>query len=177
MIYLYAAGLAAVNLLWLFLTVLGLPGNWLMILCASAMSWWLWDENEPFIGITILVIAAVLGIIGEILEFSLGAVGAKKAGASAWASLASILGAIVGGLIGTIALPIPILGTLLGVCLGAFSAATAVELLLGKQVHASLRSGQGAAKGQLFGVLSKLTVGVLIYVLIHAAMLYNLLTT
>ena len=35
--YVYITGLLAVNLIWLFLVVLGLPGNWLMVLTAAGL--------------------------------------------------------------------------------------------------------------------------------------------
>lgn len=169
MLYLYATIVTLLNLVWLFLTVLSLPGNWLMVLTAAVAAWLLAVEGIPgMFGYPVLIAAVVLATIGEILEFLLGAAGARKAGGSKRAAAASIVGAIVGGIVATPLVPIPLVGTLIGVCAGAFAGAFGVELLIGKPMEASLASGKGAAVGRLWGTLAKLAVGVIIFIMLTA---------
>ncbi len=168
MLYVYATGLVLANVVWLFLTVLGLPGNWLMVLTAAVMTWWTWGE-DPMFSITVLIAATVIGLVGELLEFLLGAVGARKAGGSRRAAAMSIVGAVAGGIVATFLIPIPILGTLIGVCAGAFIGATTTEIVIGKEIGASLQSGRGAAVGRLYGTVAKVIVGGLMFALLAVA--------
>jgi len=80
-----------------------------------------------------------------------------------------LFAALVGGIFGTALIPIPIVGSVLGVCMGAFAGALGVELLTGRELHHSVRSGRGAAVGRFFGILIKLSIGVAIYATIAAA--------
>ena len=171
MLYLYAAIVTLLNLVWLFLTVLTLPGNWLMVLTAAVAAWMLYEpEIGPgMFGIPVLIAVTVLAVIGEILEFLMGAAGTRKAGGSKRAAVASIIGAVIGGLVATPLIPIPLIGTIVGVCAGAFIGATGTELLIGKQMTASVASGKGAAIGRLWGTLAKLAVGVAIFITLTVA--------
>lgn len=172
MLYVYATIVTVLNLVWLFLTVLSLPGNWLMVLTAAVAAWLLATEGVAgpgMFGYPVLIAAVVLATIGEILEFLLGAAGARKAGGSKRAAAASIVGAIIGGIVATPLIPIPLVGTLVGVCAGAFIGAMAVELMIGKPMEASLASGKGAAVGRLWGTLAKLAVGVIIFAILTVA--------
>lgn len=168
MILLWSIGLLLVNLFWLFVVVLGLPGNWLMVASAAAMSWWLGADSP--LGTAVLVGAAGLALAGEIAEFFVSAAGAKKAGGSTWGSIGSILGAIVGGLLGTGLIPIPVIGSILGACLGAFAGALALEMLTGRGLGRSIKSGKGAAVGRFWGTVAKLAAGVAIWVTIAVAL-------
>ncbi len=171
--YLAAAILLAVNLIWLGLTMLGLFGNWLMIASALLALWWQWKPDgawsEQMFHPATLMALVVLAVIGELLEFLLGAVGARKAGSSRFGALMALIGSVVGGIIGTFAIPFPVVGTLLGACGGAFAGALIGELVLGRQMGESLRSGGGAAAGRLLGTMGKLGVGLAIYLIIAIA--------
>jgi hypothetical protein len=92
--YVWLSILILQDLLWLTLVLFGLPGNWLMVLTTALFAWWRWDERV-FSGGTLMAIAA-LAVLGELIEFFAGTVGARKAGASWRASLTGILGAILG---------------------------------------------------------------------------------
>lgn len=174
MVFLYAAVLTLVNALWLGLNLLGLPGNWL-ILATAAGAWWLiggpgelgdlgaGEAGEPgarMFHYGVLIALLVLALLGELLEFLMGAAGAAKSGGSKRGAAGAILGAILGGIIGTIAIPIPIIGSILGACGGAFIGAMVGELHGGKQVGHAVQIGRGAAVGRFWGTVAKLTVGV-----------------
>jgi uncharacterized protein YqgC (DUF456 family) len=146
----------------LFLTLLGLPGLWLMVGTVGAFAWLTqWDR---YIGWPAMVTVLVLAILAEIVEFVAGAAGSAKAGGSKRGMAGAIVGGVVGGIALSILLPIPVIGTLVGVCLGSFAGAFVVEVGIGKEVEHSMRVGIGAAKGRFWGTIWKLAFGVLILI-------------
>lgn len=159
MVFVYATLLTLVNVVWLFLTILSLPGNWLMVLGAAGLAWW----SPGMFSMGTLIAIAALALLGELLEFLLGAAGAKKGGGSKWGALGAIVGAVVGGLIGTGFLPI--IGTIAGACAGAFAGALGLEIITGKKLVESMKIGKGAAVGRFWGTIAKLTVGVAIFLI------------
>ncbi len=163
--FLYAVLLLLLNTAWLFLVVLGLPGNWLMVLTTALLAWWQWDQ-QMFSAVTLLIITGI-AIAAEVLEFLLSAAGARRGGGSRWGAFGSIIGAIVGAIAGTGFLPI--IGSIIGACLGAFAGALVLELITGKGLGESMRSGRGAAVGRFWGTLSKLTAGAAIWVFVAVA--------
>lgn len=165
MLYLCETVLIIVNGFWLILNLFSLPGNWLIVITTSLFAWWQW-ENKVFSIYTIITIA-VLALAGEIAEFLAGAGGAKRAGAGWPGATAAIFGAILGAIIGTFV--IPLIGTIIGACLGAGTAATIVELAMGKTTDASIRSGIGASAGHLLGTTAKSAIGVIIWLIVAVA--------
>ena len=139
--YFWIILLIIVNAFWLVLVPFALPGNWLIVITTALFAWWQ-AENKVFSIYTVIAIA-VLALLGEIVEFFAGAGGAKKAGAGWPGAIAAIIGAISGAIAGTFV--VPLLGTIIGACLGAGTAATIVELAMGKTTDASIRSGVGAS--------------------------------
>jgi uncharacterized protein YqgC (DUF456 family) len=166
-VYLLAAALAFVNLLWLFTTVLGLPGNWLMVLTTALVAWWQW-EAAMFSPWTLLAVI-LLATGGELVDVVAGAVMAKRAGGTGRGALGAILGGVAGGLVGTAMLPVPLFGTILGVCAGAFIGAAVLEAASGQPIALSLRSGRGAAVGYGLGYLAKLGIGAVIWATVAVA--------
>ncbi|MBI1367753.1 MAG: DUF456 family protein [Planctomycetes bacterium] len=164
----YAIILLSFNAMSLLLVVLGLPGNWLMVLATGVFAWAMWDVHA----ITAIPLAAIglLALVGEILETTLGASGARKAGGSRWGAIGAILGALVGGIAGTFVIPIPVVGSILGACIGAGVGAIGFELAGGQKLGVSLRTGKGAAVGRLYGTIAKLVVGVTIWLIVAAAL-------
>ncbi|MEN6334312.1 MAG: DUF456 domain-containing protein [Phycisphaerales bacterium] len=167
MIYLWLTLLVLLNGLWLILVVFGLPGNWLMALMTALFAWWRWDEGL-FSGWTLIAVA-VLALIGEAIEFLAGMVGARKAGASWQASIVGLFGALVGAVMGTVVFPVPIVGTILGTCLGAGICVWAVETSRGEHPQRSMQRAVGAGVGKFLGIVGKLAVGVVIWLIIAIA--------
>ncbi len=169
--YVWAAALVLLNLLWLLLVVLGLPGNWLMVAGAALLCW----QPGPLAHVPLtfsrwLVISvAALAVIGEIVEFAAGLVGAKKAGGTRRGAWGALGGALVGGVVGTGLIPVPVVGSLIGACLGAALGAWSLELSGGRSHRASLMSGMGAGLGRLAGTLAKLGAGIVIWLIIAVA--------
>src|SRR5262245_17015896 len=106
MVYLHAIFLICINALWLFLTALGLPGNWLIVLTAAVWTW-LWPDLGMFDRWTLIALVVLAGA-GEVIEFVSRAIGVKKSGGTRWGASGAIVGGILGGLFGTALIPVPI---------------------------------------------------------------------
>jgi uncharacterized protein len=168
--YVIAIGLCALNLVWLFLSALGLPGNWLMVATTTAVAVWQWDSH--MIGPWALAAVFALAIGSEVGETLSGALATRKVGGTRKAAVGAIVGGLLGGLFGTGLVPIPLLGTLIGVCAGAFLGATALEMVGGAPVDRSIRSGAGAAVGQSLGMLAKIAGGAAIWLTVAIAVFW-----
>jgi uncharacterized protein YqgC (DUF456 family) len=137
-----------------------------MVLFATLFEWWL--PGEFMYSWAVLYAAIGLAVLGEILEFVLGAAGARKAGGSKRAAALAIMGGLLGAVLGT-PLPIPIVGTLIGACLGAFAGSLLGDLWAGRPLLRSVGAGRGAAVGRLWGTIAKMLVGAVIVILLGAA--------
>lgn len=167
MIYVAAVGLILLNLVFWASILFGLPGTWLMVLTAALVEWQLPDET--LFGWPLLLAAASLALLGEILEFVLGAAGARQAGGSRRGAALAIVGSIVGAIVGTPLIPIPVVGTIVGACAGAFAGALLGDIWAGQPLFKSVTSGQGAAIGRFWGTVSKFAIGGVIIVLLGVA--------
>ena len=160
-----AAILTIVNLLWLFLVVLGMPGNWLMVVGAALLAWY-----EPaMFSIWTLVAMGVLAAVGEVLELVAGVAGSKKAGGTRRGAAGALVGGLIGGVAATFLIPIPVIGTLIGACVGAGLGAGGFELTGGRTMDDAVKSGVGAGVGRLVGTGVKLAIGVMIWVICTVA--------
>jgi len=156
---LYYLILLVLMLAGLFISILGLPGLWLMVGAVWIYAWI--TGVGVYVGWVTLWTVFGLAVIAEIVEFVAGAAGARKAGGLQ----RSVVGAIVGALLGGIFLsfvPIPVISTIVGVCLGAFLGAAAMEFTGHGDVGQSMRVGAGAAQGRFYGIVAKLAFGILI---------------
>lgn len=146
------AGLACV-----FLTLLQLPGTWIMLLILLVASW-MHGHGFSSIEVTTLIVMTLLATLGEIIEFIASAIGSRKAGGSKRGATLSLIGGVAGALLGTFLLPIPIIGTLAGACVGAGLGSLGGDKWAGRQWKAAVTSGTGAALGKLGGTLAKVVV-------------------
>lgn len=165
MVHLLTLSLVLFNLVFWGAILFGVPGTWLMVLCAALVEWW--TDQEMF-GVRFLAAAAGLALLGEVLEFASSAFGARQSGASKRGVFLAITGGIIGGVMGTL-LPVPILGTLVGASAGAFAGSMLGDLWAGRPLGLSVRAGQGAALGRFWGTVSKLIIGLILVVAIAAA--------
>jgi len=167
MTFIVAAVLVLLNLGFLVLNAFGLPGNWLMVGATALVAWIFRDQGLFSIG-TLVAIAA-LAVAGEVIELLASVAGSKRAGGSRAGAFGALAGALLGGIFGQGLIPVPIVGAILGVCLGAFLGAVGGELLAGRSIGESLRSGQGAAVGRFVGTVGKLGVGGAIFLIVAVA--------
>ena len=166
MVYAYAIVLTLVNLLCWVGILFGLPGTWLMVLFPVLLKWW--QPDQFMVSWTVLGVAVGLAMLGEVLEFVLGAAGSRRTGGSTRGAVLALVGSIVGGIMG-IALPVPLVGPLLGACLGAFGGALLGNLWAGHTLFQSLVAGRGAAIGQFWGTVLKLAIGAIMVVMLTIA--------
>ncbi|MBN1125288.1 MAG: DUF456 domain-containing protein [Sedimentisphaerales bacterium] len=165
MVYVLLIILVLLNLCLLALTLLALPGNWLVVGTTVLFAWW---RPEALFSKYTLIGIALLAMTGEIIEFFAGMGGARRAGASWKSALGAIGGTIAGGIVGTFMIPIPILGTLLGACLGAGLISGFLERSAGRG-HQAVRTGMGAGIGVFIGTTAKFVIGILIWLIITIA--------
>lgn len=157
LIFLYLALLAG----WL-LTLLSMPGNWLMI-AAVAVYAYLVPDGRLDIGWPTVATLVGLAVLAEVLEFAAGALGAARAGGSKRAALLGALGSMIGALFGAAGgVPVPVVGSMVGAvlfaCVGALAGAMLGEAWKGRDFDQSLRVGQAAFWGRLLGTLAKITM-------------------
>jgi uncharacterized protein len=165
-LYVSAVVLTVLNFMCWVGILFNLPGTWLMVVITAVLKWWL--PAYVLVSWTTLSVAAGLALLGEVLEFALGAAGARRAGGSTKAAALAIVGSLVGGIIGT-AIPVPVVGTLIGACLGAFAGSLLGDLWAGRPLFPSVEAGWGAAVGRFWGTLTKLAVGAAMVVILALA--------
>jgi uncharacterized protein YqgC (DUF456 family) len=165
MAYLWATILTVANLVWLAMNIFGLPGNWLIVASTLTLAWF----YPHMFSVWTLSAIVVVALIGEVMEFLAGMVGAKAAGASRKGAWAALLGAMIGAIVGTFTIPIPVIGTLIGAAGGAAICAWGVELLGGRSMKASAVAGAGSGAGRILGTLAKLALGALLWIIAAVA--------
>ncbi len=161
MLYAYAAIMALLNVAWLFCTLAGLPGNWLMIGMALLLMWI--SGGEAFNWWTIVAVVGVAAV-GEVIELIAGASGSRKSGGTHWGAIGALGGGIVGAIVGTGFFPL--VGTVIGAVAGAFAGAAALEMASGRPHAEALRSGRGAAVGHFVGTMTKFALGCVVWLVL-----------
>jgi uncharacterized protein len=149
----------------LVLVPLGLPGTWLMV--GAALVFHLAVRGAG-VGLATVVGAAVLALIGELLEFSLASRYTRKYGGSRRAGWAAMLGGLIGAFVGV---PVPIVGPVIGAFLGAFLGALAGELSGGSDHRRAGRAATGALLGRVVAAAMKVALGTVMAVWIVIAAL------
>ena len=148
------------------MTVLALPGNWIIVGAAAIYATVVPVDEYPHLGLGWPVVGALalLAVIGELVEMAAAASGVRQAGGSWSSALLALFGSVVGAVIGTIVgVPIPIVGSLVGAIvfagLGAAAGAVFGESLLGRGWDETRQIGLAAFRGRLLGTLAKMLVG------------------
>lgn len=147
---------------WL-MTVLSMPGNWLMIAAAAIYAYFIPDESRFDISRTTVGILIGLALLAEVLELAAGALGAARAGGSKRGAVLAAVGSMVGALAGAfIGVPIPVVGSVIAAILfaglGALAGAMLGESWKGRGLEESWKVGQAAFWGRLLGTLAKTTI-------------------
>lgn len=159
------------------LVIIGLPGVWLILVLAAVLEWWKGDLFDLWT----LIIAVVIAIIGEIVEFAAGAAGSHIGGGSRRAGVGAIVGGLVGGIAGA-AFP-PVLGALIWGVLGAGIGAAIAELTvkpadapsalsrgglrdMRTRAHKTMTVGGAAAAGRFVGLLTKTACAVVVWIML-----------
>lgn len=139
----------------LVLTVINLPGIWLIFgatLVAGIM------DNFQNLTPIILVVLFILCLASTFADNIAAALGAKKFGGTGW----GMAGAVIGGIVGMI------VGGIWGIFLGPLAGAVLFEMLFAKKdMTTSLKAGWGTFVGILISMILKLglSVGIIIFVI------------
>ena len=137
------------------LTLLGLPGNPLILLVAVVCGW---QEGFSHLTHAWLLTLAGMWLIGELLELLASIRSVKKERTSWWAMVAAFVGSIVGGIVGTGVLPI--IGTIIGAMLGGFATSYYVEYIYSKDKIQAWQVAKGVVKGQFLGMMIKFFIAI-----------------
>ncbi|MGM0441175.1 MAG: DUF456 domain-containing protein [Elusimicrobiota bacterium] len=150
---LYTVIVLIFGLVGILMVLSGLPGTivtWIGIFLTALIN------GFEVIDISLLIIFLGIIILGEVLEFVSGMLGAKKFGGSRKGSA----GAIIGGLVGTVFFTTiaPGIGTLIGIIVGTFGGAFIGEYIEGKEVLKAGRAGWGAFLGRVAAMGIKILI-------------------
>ena len=158
------------------LNLIALPGNWIGVAMLAAFAWLGPDEGRIAIGYVAVAVAFAFALLGEVLEFAAGAIGATKAGASRRSTVFAMIGSMVGAIGGaTVGIPVPIIGPVLAAILfgglGATAGAMYGEWTDGRNWKENWTIGHAAFWGRTAGVLGKILAGLAIVVIAVGAVL------
>ncbi len=139
---------------------IGLVGGLLPFIPGPPLIWlgalyYAYRTNMVDVGWPSLTLLLILAIIGSTADIWMGYLGARRGGASSWASLASI----VGGLIGLLVLSLP------GMLIGSIGAVALLEYQRHRSVHNMLRASGGYVVGWLLSVVVKIALSILMIVI------------
>lgn len=178
MVYVWAVILLLVNgVAWLS-NVFTLPGNWVLVAFSLLYALFLPEDWSPRVSLTMVAVIFGLAVIGEIVEFFAGAVGAARYGGNKLGIALAVVGAFVGSIVGAIVLAwLPIIGTIIGALgggsAGAFLGAWAGELGNERTNTERYHIGRGAAIGRLLGTAGKMAIGAIMLVLVTFDSFYD----
>ena len=158
--------LAIVLVVSIVLIVLGLPGLWIMI--ASAITYNIVVPERPMSWLTVVGICT-LGVVAEVLDFSLAGRYARKYGGSRKAAWGAIIGGMIGAFIGV---PVPIAGPVIGALIGSFVGALVGEVRNGAERGAATKVATGALIGRVMGTVIKVALGFTIAIWIFFAAMH-----
>ncbi len=149
-LYLITAGIIIAGLIGCVMPYLpGPPLVWLGMLYYS------WRTDFSTVGPAMLALLGALAIFGATADWWMTFLGAKKGGASVWASLASLLG----GLVGLVVFHLP------GMIIGSLAAIAAVEYYRHGDWNKVLRAGSGYLVGYLLAMVVQVVVSLAMIIL------------
>lgn len=153
----------AVLVFW-FLNLFGLPGNWLIVAAAALYAWLTTGDAPGTMRWFAFAVLTGLALLGELVELGASAASVKKFGGSRVSAILALVGSVVGAMTGIfVGIPIPVVGSVLGAVLcaglGALLGAMLGETLAGQSLEDSFKVGHAAFWGRLFGTMAKVLIG------------------
>ena len=144
------------------LHIFSLPANWAVL---GILLLWrvITPEAATTMDVTFFIIVGGLALLGEILEFAVQMLGAKKYGSSGKGNFGGIVGAIAGAILGA-----PFffgLGALAGALCGAYTGCLLMEMGQGRSFDSAAHAAKGAFFGKFLGLGIKFGIGVCLVML------------
>jgi len=160
-----AGGFIALMALVLLLNFFSLPANWMLIALAGVWKYMSTAADQMNMGFFALLIG--LAVLGELLEFGLLALKAKRYGSSNSGLFAGLVGAVIGAIM---CAPFLLgLGALLGALAGAWLGCYLMELVRGGGHAKAVQAAMGALVGRFLGTVCKCAIGAVILTCIARA--------
>ena len=158
------------------MTLLSLPGTWLIVICLALYAYLIPDDWYVDIGWMVVAIVAAFAVLGEIIESLAVAVGAQRARGSKRSALLALCGSIggglAGGLVGVPTLALAPVAVVLGAALGATAGAMVGEYWKGRSSRDGWEVGKAAFWGRLLGTIGKMAVvSVMVAIVLFALVL------
>jgi uncharacterized protein len=158
------------------LVLLQLPGGWILLALAVTIEffvdrYYLPAASQPTFQPSVLWGSLALLLVGEVLEFGAGALGAKQGGATRRGIIGSLVGGMVGAIFLTPMIPIPVVGTLVGALLGTFLGAVIGETTgsVPSSLQGSIKPAFGATIGRVVGTMSKICVALAVWIVLSVS--------
>ncbi len=176
----YAILLTILLVFSLALTILSLPGNWLMVVAVGVYVWLVPSGSWADLPLWVLLVTLALALLGELFEFLAGMLGVARVKGSprsaGFALVGTVLGSVV-GLVLSLMIPIPLLAqvvmAVLFSALGAMIGAILGEWKKGVKFARLSEVGQAAFWGRVLGTLSKVVAGAMMIALIVFVFLFQ----
>ncbi len=140
---------------------LGFPGNWAILVFSLLLAW---SGEFSKVQVPSLTVLLSLALLGEIIEFIVGMVVAKKSKASNSAIASSFIFGMIGAILG-----VPFLfgaGSVIGAFIGAFTGAFIAELFMVRDLRRSIRAAWGTLLGKVGGLFTKTIIGTVMIVVV-----------
>ena len=158
------------------MTLLGLPGNWIMVAATALYIWLIPSDSAMSISWAVAVVLAGLAALAELAELAAGALGVAKVGGSRRSAAFAVGGSLMGSFLGlVIGLPIPVIGSVVAVVLfagvGALCGAMLGEDTRGRDPGHGWRVGQAAFWGRLLGTAAKTFASVVMAAIVVGALI------
>jgi hypothetical protein len=120
-----------------------------------------WLTGFHPLGPGIIVLAAALALLGEVVEAWLGFGFTRRYGGSHRAGWGALLGGLVGAVVGV---PVPLIGSVIGGFIGSFAGAAVFEYTRVRRTGAAAGAGWGAVLGRAAAAAAKMALGIVIAV-------------
>lgn len=138
------------------LTIVRLPGPWLIVAGAATYGWW---SGWPRVTLSLVAALAGIAVVAEVIETALTVFAVKRSGASGRAAWGGVIGGFLGMLV--LAIPVPVIGVLIGAVLGCFAGAALAEWTVRDHFVHGTRVGVWSAMGFAAGAVVKLALAML----------------
>lgn len=163
----WGTGLFLTCLLGVLLTLIRLPGTWLIVAAAALHGWH--DQWARVTGTMVLVLLGI-ALVAEVLETVMSVLAVQRVGASRRAAFGGFIGGFAGMLL--FSLPMPLVGTIFGALLGCFLGALAGEMLARQNLNKATKAGLMSAAGFAFGAMLKTAAALAMSGLVLSAVLW-----